>query len=652
MQPDNPVFASRVSSGDSRPFLPLTGHSVFWPGALLALALLIYKAALLTTINGWSIGLILLHPLFLQMPAYQDLAFAFTVTASFGIAMAASYRWPSVRRGLWWVFLSFCTACVLFAVICFPIFKYLHVPLTLGLLHATGSLSGAATSVAGYVSPWEIAAVVILPLVYLVLSLILATYLPSTSTGRSMAVYIALAGLVLGLWLVGSRRISTDKWAFNGSQAIAMNPQWVMLDSLYHDLIAPNAIAQKSDFPQEYLADFSLSTPHPPADPVAPAARRPKNLILIILESTAAQYLGVYGSPYDTTPQLNAERRHCLIFDNCYAQVGQTALSLIAIVTSRYPSFRYAHSPMDDVNESSDSSAPRVLQEHGYRTGFVSAADLEFWDQNKFLPAEGFDDLIDPRNLGCPMLFSWGVRDSCMMDALIYWVQMEPGRPFFTVGWTIQTHAPYATTPGEKVIDFLPPDGSEDTAAKNRYLNALREADNQLGRLFAALRELHLDQDTAVLITGDHGEAFGGIHDSHFHGLNLYEEDIHVPMILWSPALFSQETHSSVVGGHVDIGPTILDLLGINSPAGQQGKSLFRPDPNQRVYFFQNKSYLLFGLRSGRWKYIYNSVTAKEQLFDLQRDPGETTNLAASSPSQCLEFHRRIMAWIYCQIHR
>ena len=202
------------------------------------------------------------------------------------------------------------------------------------------------------------------------------------------------------------------------------------------------------------------------------------------------------------------------------------------------------------------------------------------------------------------------------------------------------------------MIDFLPPDGSEDTAAKNRYLNALREADNQLGRLFAALRELHLDQDTAVLITGDHGEAFGGIHDSHFHGLNLYEEDIHVPMILWSPALFSQETHSSVVGGHVDIGPTILDLLGINSPAGQQGKSLFRPDPNQRVYFFQNKSYLLFGLRSGRWKYIYNSVTAKEQLFDLQRDPGETTNLAASSPSQCLEFHRRIMAWVYCQIHR
>jgi phosphoglycerol transferase MdoB-like AlkP superfamily enzyme len=306
---------------------------------------------------------------------------------------------------------------------------------------------------------------------------------------------------------------------------------------------------------------------------------------------------------------------------------------------------------MNDVNESSDSSAVRVLQQHGYRTGFVSAADLEFWDQDKFLPAEGFDDLIDPRNLGCPMLFSWGVRDSCMMDALISWVKKDSGRPFFTVAWTIQTHAPYATTPGKKVIDFLPSDGSLDTAAKNRYLNAIREADTQLGRLFTALRELNLDQNTAVLITGDHGEAFGGIHDSHFHGLNLYEEDIHVPMILWSPALFTHETHSSVVGGHIDIGPTILDLLGMGMPAGEQGQSLFRANPDQRVYFFQNKSYLLFGVRSGPWKYIYNSVTGKEQLFNLQHDPGETTNLAATSPSQCLEFHRRIMAWIFCQIH-
>jgi lipoteichoic acid synthase len=116
--------------------------------------------------------------------------------------------------------------------------------------------------------------------------------------------------------------------------------------------------------------------------------------------------------------------------------------------------------------------------------------------------------------------------------------------------------------------------------------------------------------------------------------------------------LFSHEIHSSVVGGHLDIGPTMLDLTGMNIPSGQQGRSLFSPDRNGRVYFFQNKAYLLFGLRSGDWKYIYNSVTGKEQLFDLKSDPGEAKNLASSSADLCREFHQRISAWIYFQIHR
>jgi len=645
-------ISSPESSRNSKAPWRLTGHSVFWPGALLALALVLYKAELLDSIIGWSIGIFLTHPLYLQMPVYQDLVFVFIVASSFGITIAAISRWPRLQRGVWWLFLCFCTFSVFFSVCCFPIFEYLHVPLTVGLIRATGDFRGAVTSVSGYVSTMQLIAIVIAPISYLLLSLLLAFYLPSRSNLLSMGLYLAIGCATLGLWLVSSERLASDKWALNGSQAIAMNPQWVMLTSVYHDLIDPNTISGGSDFPKEYLADFETAAPRPPGKWPTRVAVKPRNVILIVLESTAAQYLGIYGSRYNTTPELNAERQHCLIFDNFYAHVGQTALSLIALTTSRYPNFRYAHSPMNDVNESSDSSAARVLREHGYRTGFISAADLEFWDQDKFLPAEGFDDLIDPRNLGCPKLFSWGVRDSSMMDALIGWAQTEPGRPFLAVGWTIQTHAPYATTPEKKVIDFLPPDGSLDTAAENRYLNAVREADAQLGRLFAALRKHRLDQNTVVLITGDHGEAFGGLHDSHFHGLNLYEEDIHVPMIIWSPSLFSHETHSSVVGGHMDIGPTILDLLGINTPAGQQGQSLFTPDRNQRVYFFQNKAYLLFGLRSGDWKYIYNSVTGKEQLYDLHTDPAETTNLAASSAKLCQEFHRRILAWIYCQIHK
>jgi arylsulfatase A-like enzyme len=103
------------------------------------------------------------------------------------------------------------------------------------------------------------------------------------------------------------------------------------------------------------------------------------------------------------------------------------------------------------------------------------------------------------------------------------------------------------------------------------------------------------------------------------------------------------------VGGHLDIGPSVLDLLGFDIPAGVQGRSLFDPSRAPRVYFFQNKAYLLFGLRSGNWKYIYNSVTEKEQLFDLQNDPHEQN--AVSFPALTHEFRQRIAAWIYSQTH-
>jgi len=644
-------------SGDTAPVsLPmnrkLTGHSVFWPGVWLAMVLAGYKAMLLHTVADWPYRMMLARPLFLQMPVYQDLAFACIVTAAGGVLIWATARWRRLQRGVWWGFLFLCTLCVFFALCCYPIFEYLHVPLSMGLIRATGDIRGAATSISGYVSAMEMAMIVVIPIFYLVLSVLCAKYLPTRWPRLSIVIYLAIGGTVFGIWLDSSARLADDKWALNGSQSIAMNPQWVMLISCYHDLINPRPISSGRNFPEENLADFAVSRARPPAVSIVGQNKRPRNVILIVLESTAAQYLGIYGSRYATTPQLNSEREHCLIFDNFYAHVGQTALSLIALTTSRYPSFRYAGSPMNDVNESADSSAARVLKQHGYRTGFISAAGLEFWDQDKFLPAEGYGDLIDPHDLGCPKIFAWGVRDSCMMDALIHWTETERGTPFFTVGWTIQTHAPYALTPGKDVIDFIPPNGSEESASENRYLNAVHEADAQIGRLFAALRSGHLDKDTIVMITGDHGEAFGGLHDSHFHGLNLYEEDIHVPMIIWSPALYSHETHSSAVGGHLDIGPTILDMLGMNIPSGQQGRSLLDPNRNGRVYFFQNKAYLLFGLRSGDWKYIYNSVTGKERLYDLKSDPWETSNRASSSADLCREFHQRISAWIYCQIHR
>ncbi|HEX4053498.1 MAG TPA: sulfatase [Tepidisphaeraceae bacterium] len=619
-----------------------------WPGIWLAIVLITCKAILFHNLSGWPYWFIVSHPDQLQMPTYQDTAFAFILTLLGAGAILALARLPRIQRSVWILFISFCTLCVFFSVCSYPAFEYLRTPLSINLIRAAGDLNGIRTSISGYVSDWEITMLVLVPALYLIVSILSNRYLPIRSSLLLVLVLLGIGGLITAQWLLSSRRLASDKWSLNGSQAIAMNPQWIMLASIYEKLTDTGSVTLVRDFPAEYLDDFKPA----PLEPPRAFSPRPRNVILVVLESTSTRYLGVYGSQYDTTPQLDAERRHCLFFDNFYAHVGQTAISLLALTTSRYPSFRYAHSPLADRAAINSVSAARVLQSDGYRTAFISASPLDFLGQDKFLATQGYDRLEDPSTFGCPKIFAWGVRDACMMDHLIGWIGQNPTRPFFAVAWTIQTHAPYEPTPGKQVINFVQQDGSNDRASLNRYLNAMREADTQIGRLFAALRQRHLAKDTVVIITGDHGEAFGELHNSHFHGLNLFEEDIHVPLIVWSPALFNHESHSDTVGGHLDIGPTILDLLGFDVPAGVQGRSLFDPSRVPRIYFFQNKAYLLFGLRSGNWKYIYNSVTGKQQLFDLKHDPHEQTNAAATFPALSHEFRQRIAAWIYCQTHR
>jgi phosphoglycerol transferase MdoB-like AlkP superfamily enzyme len=643
--PPNPAVAPDPGISSAR---KIRTSSPFWPGFWLSVVLIACKVLLFQSVSGLTFGFLLTHADQFQVPTYQDTAFAFALTLLGVLAIFALVRWPRIQLGVWVLFLSFCTLCVLFSVCSYPVFEYLHTPLSINLIRAAGDLHGIRTSISGYVSNWEIAMLVIVPALYVTVSILSNRYLPIRSSLLFAVVLLAVGGAITAQFLLSSRRLASDKWTLFGSQAIALNPQWIILSSSYQELTDRHSMALARDFPPEYLDDFKAA----PLQPHRAFSPRPRNVILVVLESTSTRYMGAYRSQYDTTPQLDAERQHCLIFDNFYAHVGQTAISLIALITSRYPNFRYTHSPLADRAATDKVSAAGVLQSSAYRTAFISASSLAFLGQDQFLATQGFDWLEDPNTFHAPELFAWGVQDACMMDHLIDWVRQEPARPFFAVAWTIQTHAPYALTPGKPIINFVEQDGSNDRASLNRYLNAMREADTQLGRLFSALRELHLADDTVVIITGDHGEAFGDLHDSHFHGLNLFEEDIHVPLIVWSPALFHRESHSAAVGGHLDIGPSVLDLLGFDVPAGVQGRSLFDPSRVPRVYFFQNKAYLLFGLRSGNWKYIYNSVTGKEQLFDLQNDSHEQNNVAVSFPALANEFRQRIAAWVYSQTHR
>jgi arylsulfatase A-like enzyme len=183
----------------------------------------------------------------------------------------------------------------------------------------------------------------------------------------------------------------------------------------------------------------------------------------------------------------------------------------------------------------------------------------------------------------------------------------------------------------------------------NRYLAALRQADHHLGRLFAALRARGLADDTLVVITGDHGEAFGEPHDVVSHGNGLYDECQRVPMILWNPRLFPGGRRDARVGAHVDINPTIAHLLNVTPASNWQGASLFSPDHPGRAYMMVDLSGYQFAVADAGHKYILHATAGFDRLFDLKADPLEQRDIARAQPQRAAELRSRISAFVHAE---
>ena len=181
-----------------------------------------------------------------------------------------------------------------------------------------------------------------------------------------------------------------------------------------------------------------------------------------------------------------------------------------------------------------------------------------------------------------------------------------------------------------------------DLTTINRYLNILRDEDEQLGRLFDGLRQRGLAEDTLVVVTGDHGEGFNWPHESLGHGFRIYQENTNVPCVLWCPGLFGPGRHVQTVGGHIDLNPTITDLLGFEPAGTWQGHSLLDPGRPPRTYFYGANADFLLGVREGDWKYIYNASTGYDELYDLKTDPHEHSDLAKSEPARVKEMKWRV----------
>lgn len=155
---------------------------------------------------------------------------------------------------------------------------------------------------------------------------------------------------------------------------------------------------------------------------------------------------------------------------------------------------------------------------------------------------------------------------------------------------------------------------------------------------------------TLLVIIGDHGEAFGE-HGQLIHGGSVYNELMHVPLMIQNSKLFPQEVVVDRLLRQIDLAPTLLALLGFNSPPTWQGTDVLGADPPKRAYLLAGTGNLTFGLVQDDFKYIYNFRRKRSQLYNLVADPYETNNLA-SDPAYAeiiKRDHLRLEAWVSFQ---
>ncbi|MCB0190913.1 MAG: sulfatase [Anaerolineae bacterium] len=371
--------------------------------------------------------------------------------------------------------------------------------------------------------------------------------------------------------------------------------------------------------------------------------RQVKNVILFVLESVPAEYVEAYGGTYPVTPQLNKYRQSSLLFKNIYAHAPASNKSLFTLLSSVYPWISY-QSLTQQTPEIDLPTLSSELKKNNYRTAFLSAADMSFQRGDEFLSHRQFDNFEDVNGLTCDRqafdlewAFSDGIDEECMIDAFSAWQNVKPEDPFFAMMWTVGTHYPYFVV-GEET------DYGVNDEAFNRYLNALHHSDKTLGRLMDVLKKQDLLETTLVVVVGDHGEAFGR-HDQFGHASNIYEENIHVPLMFINSSLFSGQENTTI-GGHVDVAPTIMNILDLPIPVEWQGRSLFDHNRSGRTYFFSPWSDVLFGYREGNLKFIFNATVNTTQVYDLSIDTHETTDLTEQMPDLLPRSQHQMAAWI------
>jgi arylsulfatase A-like enzyme len=377
------------------------------------------------------------------------------------------------------------------------------------------------------------------------------------------------------------------------------------------------------------------------------------NIIVITLDTTRADRMGFLGSNRGLTPNLDAVARESVIFTRAYSQAPLTPTSHSTIFTGTYPQYHQVLTfPIPLAKDL--PYLPEILKQHGYATAaFVGSIAVEpTWG------VPGFERGYDKYDAG----FSWNNyspktryqtverRGEEVVAHALAWLNQQPQGPVFMWVHLYDPHTPYD-----------PPEPYKTRYAKALYDGEIAYVDSAMGKFFEGLKAAGRFDDTIVALTADHGESLGA-HGEDEHGIFVYDETIHVPLLV-------KLAHGASAGKRIDdrveladIMPTLLGSLDIAVPDKVQGQSMLgflqpsTPAGDRAAKLWQDRGaystadygQIGFGweparsLRSGKYVFIQ---APRRELYEDALDPESLHNLAGDSPAVADTLSARMKAF-------
>ncbi len=418
--------------------------------------------------------------------------------------------------------------------------------------------------------------------------------------------------------------------------------------------------------------------------------RKPRNVVFILSDDHRYDAMGFLGHPFLETPNMDRMASGGAHLRNAFVTTSLCSPSRASILTGRYA---HNHRVVDNNNLVPDGTIffPQYLQATGYDTAYVGKWHMGGSSDD---PRPGFDHWVSFRgqgtynpgrnglNVNGKRISQKGYITDELTDYAVDWLESRSSeRPFFLYLSHKGVHADFVPAERHKGryadVEFQPPATMADTPEnyKNkplwvqnqrnswhgvdfpyhstldvgeyykRYCETLLAVDDSIGRVFDALEAIGVLDETVVMYMGDNGFAFGE------HGLidkrTAYEWSMRVPLLMHCPELVESGTVVEQVVANIDIGPTIIDAAGLQTPDQMDGRSFLGLASGRSVdwrdallyeYYWERNfphTPTIFAIRTDQYKFVRpHGLYDLDELYDIEADPGERTNLIFSPDHQ------------------